>query len=145
MIEGALLPAPRGPAAGRSIARCPFHHSCRCSQFPQAGLREITSLRSLRHPNIIELRDIALSSKSDVFLVFEFCDNDLMVMMDHRSEAFTEAQAKCVLVQLLSAVQHVHALGYVHRDIKMSNLLYRNGVVKLGDFGLARPCSPDSA
>lgn len=51
---------------------------------------------------------------------------------------------KCILVQLLRAVRHVHALGYVHRDIKMSNLLYRNGNVKLGDFGLARPCSPGS-
>ncbi|KAA0161499.1 hypothetical protein FNF31_03782 [Cafeteria roenbergensis] len=112
--------------------------------FPLAGLREITSLRALRHPNIVDLRDVALGPKGDVFLVCEFCDNDLMVMAEHRDEPFTEAQVKCILVQLLRAVQHVHDRGYVHRDIKMSNLLYRNGRVKLGDFGLARPCPPGS-
>jgi serine/threonine protein kinase len=59
-------------------------------------------------------------------------------MMSRRSEPFSEAEVKCILVQLLRAVQHIHDQGYLHRDIKTSNLLYQHGTVKLADFGLAK-------
>jgi cell division cycle 2-like protein len=43
-------------------------------------------------------------------------------------------------VQLISAVAYLHRRWVVHRDIKMSNLLYssKTGLLKLCDFGLAR-------
>jgi serine/threonine protein kinase len=44
------------------------------------------------------------------------------------------------MLQLLSGVEHMHEHWIIHRDLKMSNLLYTNtGHLKIADFGLARP------
>lgn len=53
-------------------------------------------------------------------------------------------QVKCYMHQLLSGLQHCHERGILHRDIKGSNLLIdRNGMLKIGDFGLANHFSPN--
>lgn len=49
-----------------------------------------------------------------------------------------ELQIKCYMQQLLRGLKHCHSRGVLHRDIKGSNLLIDdNGVLKIGDFGLA--------
>lgn len=43
------------------------------------------------------------------------------------------------MIQLLSAVNHMHERNYLHRDLKTANLLYSNkGYLCVCDFGLAR-------
>eukprot|EP01066_Platyproteum_vivax_P011677 Platyproteum_vivax@DN52_c0_g1_i1.p1 len=57
-------------------------------------------------------------------------------------EPFPLGQVKCIVKQLLEAVDHMHSNLLLHRDIKLPNLLLNSkGEVKLGDFGLARECS----
>ena len=54
-------------------------------------------------------------------------------------QPFTEAQVKCLAMQLLSALAAAHECFVLHRDLKQTNLLLdRNGVLKICDFGLAR-------
>lgn len=51
-------------------------------------------------------------------------------------------QVKCYMRQLLLGVEHCHLHGIIHRDIKASNILVNNeGILKLGDFGLANVAS----
>lgn len=48
-------------------------------------------------------------------------------------------EVKCLLIQLLRAVAHLHDNWILHRDLKTSNiLLSHSGILKVGDFGLAR-------
>ena len=44
------------------------------------------------------------------------------------------------MIQLLKGIDHMHKNNLMHRDLKTSNLLYKNegGVLKICDFGLAR-------
>lgn len=56
---------------------------------------------------------------------------------------FTEAQVKAILYQLLLVMEYLHSRGFVHRDLKTSNLLLTDdNVLKLADFGLARQLAP---
>jgi serine/threonine protein kinase len=53
-------------------------------------------------------------------------------------------QVKCYMLQLLKGLHYCHKQNVLHRDIKGSNLLINNkGILKLADFGLARPWSQE--
>ncbi|KAK8687011.1 hypothetical protein V6N13_085844 [Hibiscus sabdariffa] len=101
--------------------------------------REITILRRLNHPNIMKLEGVITSRfSSTIYLVFEYMEHDLSGLSSCPDINFTEAQVKCYMKQLLMGLEHCHLRGVMHRDIKASNILVNNeGVLKLGDFGLA--------
>ncbi|CAN6708574.1 unnamed protein product [Malus baccata var. baccata] len=101
--------------------------------------REIMILRRLDHPNIMKLDGIITSrSSNSIYLVFEYMEHDLAGLVASSEIKFTDMQIKCYMRQLFSAVEHCHLRGIMHRDIKASNILVNNeGILKLGDFGLA--------
>ncbi|CAN0924340.1 Cyclin-dependent kinase C-2 C [Linum grandiflorum] len=101
--------------------------------------REILILRRLDHPNIMKLDGIITSRlSSSIYLVFEYMEHDLAGLSSSPDINLTQPQVKCYMKQLLRAIEHCHLRGVMHRDIKMSNILVNNqGVLKLGDFGLA--------
>lgn len=111
--------------------------------FPITALREINILMTLRHPNIIKVKEMVVGSSIDkIFMVMEYCENDLKMCMKTSKQSFSIAEIKQLMLQLLSAIDHMHSKWYIHRDLKTSNLLYSNkGVLCVCDFGLARKYS----
>ncbi|KAG8563013.1 hypothetical protein GDO81_015897 [Engystomops pustulosus] len=110
---------------------------------PISSLREITLLLKLRHPNIVELKEVVVGNHLEsIFLVMGYCEQDLASLLENMQTPFSEAQVKCICFQLLTGLQYLHENFIVHRDLKVSNLLMTDkGCVKIADFGLARAYS----
>ncbi|XP_005411108.1 PREDICTED: cyclin-dependent kinase 10 isoform X2 [Chinchilla lanigera] len=107
---------------------------------PISSLREITLLLRLRHPNIVELKEVVVGNHLEsIFLVMGYCEQDLASLLENMPTPFSEAQVKCIVLQVLRGLQYLHRNFIIHRDLKVSNLLMTDkGCVKTADFGLAR-------
>lgn len=115
---------------------------------PITAVREIKLLSRLQHPNLVALEEVAVGPVgNEFFLVFEYAPHDLTDILDSSQfvpgKSLTLANVKCLVLQLLNAVEYLHSHWIIHRDIKLSNLLYfdHTGVMKVADFGLARSFS----
>uniref|UniRef100_A0A1B6CAC5 Cyclin-dependent kinase-like 2 n=1 Tax=Clastoptera arizonana TaxID=38151 RepID=A0A1B6CAC5_9HEMI len=106
------------------------------------ALREIRLLKSLKHPNLVNLIEV-FRRKRKLHLVFEFCDHTVLHELEKYPQGCPEDKVKSITWQTLQGVEYCHQHNCIHRDVKPENiLLTAQGVVKLCDFGFARLMSP---
>lgn len=104
----------------------------------RTALREIKILQELDHKNLMGLLDV-FGHMSNVSLVFDFMDTDLEVIIKDNTIILTTANIKSYIIQTLQGLEYLHMNWILHRDLKPNNLLVNsNGVLKIGDFGLAK-------
>ena len=111
--------------------------------FPITSIREINTLKMCsKHVNCIKLLDIVVNESdtaNNIFLVFEYCENDISTILYQHKKTFKESEIKNIMLQIINGILFMHSQWIIHRDIKLTNLLYNNcGVVKIADFGLTR-------
>ncbi len=108
-------------------------------------MREIAILKKLDHPFIAKLFEVIITD-SFIFIVLEFAENGSV--LDHITNhgPLSEAAAKRMFTQLMSALDYIHEVCHVaHRDVKAENvLLDRHNNVRLIDFGLSNMFNPSS-
>ncbi|KAH7053094.1 kinase-like domain-containing protein [Macrophomina phaseolina] len=112
---------------------------------PLTALREISILRSLRHQNVLNVLEVAVDDNvlDDVYMVMEYCEQDLASLLDEHRVQFSLSQVKCLTHQLLEGLEYLHRKDIIHRDIKLENLLLKGkGQLKIADFGMAREWAP---
>ncbi|KAM1385777.1 hypothetical protein ACFX2I_032046 [Malus domestica] len=110
------------------------------SSFEQClSLPEVQSLSKLRHPNIVQLKDVIFENDS-AFLVFEYMQSSLLDLMMKRRTKFTEEEVRSICFQMFQGLAYMHRNGYFHRDLKPANVLVKDGgrVVKIADLGSAK-------
>lgn len=80
----------------------------------------------------------SFQDEKNLYLVMEYAPGgDLQGLMERRQyQPFPEHEAKFYIAELVLAIDRVHQLGYIHRDIKPGNILIdKQGHIKLGDLG----------
>ncbi|KAL0241135.1 hypothetical protein GEMRC1_006370 [Eukaryota sp. GEM-RC1] len=116
--------------------------------------REVSVLRSVRHPFIIHIRDFFYSSNDDgkedseqvrrIFqnLVMDYIPSNLDELL-YKSHMMTYEYIMSTGYQLLMAGGHLQSLQIVHRDLKPSNILFnpQTREIKVADFGSAKELS----
>jgi protein kinase len=102
------------------------------------ALREVQSLRKLRHPNIVKLKEI-IRENDRLHMVFEHMDCNLYELTKNRRKHLPAERIQNHMYQILQGLYYMHKNGYFHRDMKPENILVlNNDVTKIADFGLAR-------
>ncbi|MBN3279611.1 MAK kinase, partial [Polyodon spathula] len=103
------------------------------------NLREVKSLKKLKHANVIKLKEV-IRENDHLYFVFEYMKENLyQLMKDRENKLFSESEIRNIMFQLISGLAFVHKHGFFHRDMKPENLLCMGPeLIKIGDFGLAR-------
>jgi len=105
--------------------------------------REARALGALNHPHIAQIYDSGTAGATD-YLVMELVPGDDLAAMLTRGR-LPVVDALAIARQIVDALGAAHQAGIVHRDLKPANIRVRpDGVVKVLDFGLAKP-TPDAS
>eukprot|EP00916_Digyalum_oweni_P019226 GHVL01032014.1.p1 GENE.GHVL01032014.1~~GHVL01032014.1.p1 ORF type:complete len:366 (-),score=56.98 GHVL01032014.1:128-1225(-) len=99
---------------------------------------ERSVMEQLSHPFIVELK-YAFQTKKKLYFVMEYCPGGELFFHLSRACRFPEQRARFYSAEILLALEHLHKLDIVYRDLKPENvLLDAEGHIKLTDFGLSK-------
>jgi len=106
--------------------------------FLQRFKREVLTLRRLDHPNIVQIYDQGEADGS-FYYAMEFVEGVSLESVLEKREKMAPARAMSLIRGCAEALEHSHAQGIIHRDVKPANImLAEDGGVKLTDFGIAK-------
>ncbi|MCX7288264.1 MAG: serine/threonine-protein kinase, partial [Rhodobacterales bacterium] len=103
-------------------------------------MQEAMTLSRLDHPNIVRVHQV-FEDNDTAYMAMEYVNGpDLLETVEGKAPALAPDQITRVLHDMLSALDHVHAQGVLHRDISPDNILLdrTTGRPVLIDFGAAR-------
>jgi serine/threonine protein kinase/beta-lactam-binding protein with PASTA domain len=115
------------------------------SAFKERFIQEARSAARLAHPNVVNVFDQG-QDLDMAYLVMEYLPGITLRDLLQEHKKLTTEQTLDILEAVLSGLSAAHKAGIVHRDLKPENvLLADDGRIKIGDFGLARAASANTA
>ena len=100
--------------------------------------READAASKMTHHNIVILLDVGMDGDNR-YLVMEYVQGKTLKAVIQERGKLSAPLACQIAIRILSALEHAHRNGIVHRDIKPQNILvHEDGHIKVADFGIAR-------
>ena len=123
------------------------HHSSAAKIIPKTNLvkslskqkiiNEIKIHKNIQHENIVNFEHY-FEDRNNVYILIELCHNQTLHDLLKKRKTLTELEVQYYIFQLIKALQYLHNLKIIHRDLKLANLFLTEDMkLKLGDFGLA--------
>jgi len=108
--------------------------------YTKHATREYDIHRALDHSNVVRLFDVFGIDVNSFCTVLEYVDGMDLDMYLKVNKTLGEREARSLLIQILVGLKYLHGQHHpiIHYDLKPGNLLYKEGKVKLTDFGLAK-------
>lgn len=107
-------------------------------EYVERFYREGQAAGKLNHNNIVQAVDVGEAGGYHYF-VMEYVEGKTLYDDLSAGKIFKEDEALDIVIQVARALNHAHACGLIHRDVKPKNIMINTaGVVKLADMGLAR-------
>lgn len=101
-------------------------------------LREARSAGMLSHPNVVTIYDVLEGEDGALYIAMEYVEGRSLADVLAESGPLDLERTVDVVSHVAAALDYLHAMGLVHRDVKPGNiLLTRDGRVKITDFGIA--------
>ncbi len=104
--------------------------------------REAQMLSIIEHPNIIALYDFGETQTGELYFAAEYLAGKTLAAIISEKRCLTVSEAQPIFAQVCTALTEAHSHGFIHRDIKPTNIILidtDHGVVaKLLDFSLAK-------
>lgn len=107
-------------------------------EFLERFQREAQAASLMSHHNLVNLLDVGVEGEYR-YLVLEYVNGNTLKDIIRQKGRLNYQTAIQITIRILSALQHAHDNGIIHRDIKPQNvLIHTDGHVKVADFGIAR-------
>ena len=135
-------PVPAGTVVAVKVLRREYMHD---PDLVRRFKNESKAISLLNHPNIVKVYDVSVDDDLQ-YIVMEYVDGmTLREYLNERGGKLTSRETVHFISQILKALEHAHANGVVHRDIKPQNImLLDNGQLRMMDFGIARISRADN-
>ena len=107
-------------------------------EYVERFYKEGQAAGKLNHNNIVQAFDVGEAGGYHYFIM-EYVEGKTLYDDIAAGKVYPEKEAIDVIIQVAHALQHAHANGLIHRDVKPKNIMInKDGIVKLADMGLAR-------
>lgn len=98
---------------------------------------EFKMLNLFSHTNVLACKEIIYLTDITC-IIMDLCDTDLWEYITNNTTKIKRKRIFSLLHDILNGIEYIHSNGYVHGDLKMENILLKNGNVKLCDFATCK-------
>ena len=117
----------------------------RAEEYSDARWRQLLQneaqvIQKVTHPNIVRLFEMNMDAPLP-YILLDYLPGQTVRRFLRQTGRFNLQDALRLIISVGATLAHVHHSGYIHRDVKPSNVMLHAGYVKLFDFGVAWPLS----
>ena len=100
-------------------------------------LNELRIMNELKHPNLLHCYELYQTSKN-FYILMEYCEGGSLKHLRGNKGGLSESESLSYMRQIMEGFKVLKRHKIIHRDVKLENLLFKNNVLKVADFGTAK-------